>query len=334
MKKQTIFSLSSPYRDDFRIKAYTFGEGKKTLCVVGAMRGDEMQQLYLASQLVAWLKQVEEEGRIMPGISISVIPCANPSSINIEKRFWALDGTDINRMFPGYDQGETTQRIAAGVFEFIKDFQYGIQLASYYLTGQFLPHVRMFSTGFEDIEDAHLFGFPYINVSAPRPFDTVLLNYNWQIWETQAFSLYAGTTDVIDHDMAKVALDGIRRFMTQKEFILSADPSTPRSGESQSNDAPQSYAVDKSEAPPVSLSTIVTDQQLLSIQSPHAGLLVMHVSPGQQVQKGQVLASIMHPYEGNLVCNVEAPSPGIIFFARTKSITYQNTMLLRMIVPL
>jgi hypothetical protein len=33
-------------------------------------------------------------------------------------------------MFPGYDAGETTQRIAAGVFEKIKDYEYGIQFAS------------------------------------------------------------------------------------------------------------------------------------------------------------------------------------------------------------
>lgn len=194
MKVQTIFSMSSSYRDDFRIKAYTFGEGEKTLCIVGSMRGDEIQQQYVASRLVALLKFAEENNRIQPGISISVIPSVNPFSINIEKRFWALDNTDINRMFPGYNQGETTQRIAAGLFEFIKDFKFGIQLASYYLPGNFLPHVRMIHTGFEDVEDAKYFGFPYIAIRDPEPFDTVLLNYNWQIWETQAFSLYAGTT--------------------------------------------------------------------------------------------------------------------------------------------
>lgn len=315
--------MSSPYRDDFRIKAYTFGHGKKTLCIVGAMRGDEMQQLFVASQLVAWLKQVEHDGRISPGLSITVIPCANPSSINIEKRFWALDGTDINRMFPGYDQGETTQRIAAGLFEFIKDFEYGIQLASYYLPGQFLPHVRMFQTGFEDVSDARLFGFPYINLSTPKPFDTVLLNYNWQIWETQAFSLYAGTTDVIDHDMAKAALEGICRFMQEKGMVLG----------DVDDDDDDNDDVDDDVLQPVGegLATVVTDDRLVSVLSPHAGLLVVDVIPGQQVHKGQVLARIMHPYEGRLVCEVKSPTSGIIFFVRTKSITFQNTQLFRII---
>ena len=61
-----------------------------------------------------------------------------------------MDKTDINRMFPGYANGETTQRIAAAVFEALNGFEYGIQLASYYVPGDFIPHVRMLKTGYED----------------------------------------------------------------------------------------------------------------------------------------------------------------------------------------
>lgn len=55
--------------------------------------------------------------------------------MNIHKRFWPVDNTDVNRMFPGYDKGETTQRIAAGIFETVSGYDYGIQLASFYLRG-------------------------------------------------------------------------------------------------------------------------------------------------------------------------------------------------------
>lgn len=308
MKVQTIFRMSSPYRDDFRIKAYTFGDGEKTLCIVGSMRGDEIQQQYVASRLVALLKFAEENNHIRQCVSISVIPSANPFSINIEKRFWALDNTDINRMFPGYNQGETTQRIAAGLFEFIKDFKFGIQLASYYLPGNFLPHVRMIHTGFEDVEDAKYFGFPYIAIRDPEPFDTVLLNYNWQIWETQAFSLYAGTTDTIDHEMARISIDAICRFMTYKGMA--------------------SLSVDDSG---IKTPTIVEGKQLISIQAPHAGILIVEREAGQEVSQGETLARIMHPYEGYQVCDIKSPVSGTIFFARNKSITFQNTLLFRII---
>ena len=68
--------------------------------------------------------QLEAEGRITPGHKILIIPSCNPYSLNIQKRFWPIDNTDINRMFPGYDLGETTQRIADGVFREIMETLY------------------------------------------------------------------------------------------------------------------------------------------------------------------------------------------------------------------
>ena len=49
MQKETLFHLKSPYRDDLRIQGYRFGKGEKAACIVGALRGNEVQQLYVCS---------------------------------------------------------------------------------------------------------------------------------------------------------------------------------------------------------------------------------------------------------------------------------------------
>ena len=213
MRKEIIFEMSSPYRDTFRIQGYWFGTGEPSLAIVGPMRGDEAQQQYICATMVNDLQRIERRGEIEPGKSILVIPTCNPFSLNVNHRFWSMDGTDINRMFPGYDRGETTQRIAAAIFDKIKSFKYGIQLASFYVPGDFIPHVRMLKTGYEDIDGARLFGLPYITIREPLPFDTTLLNYNWQIWETKAFSLYSGHTETIDEDAALISREAMLRFM-------------------------------------------------------------------------------------------------------------------------
>ena len=168
MREETIFEMTSPCRDSFRIRGYRFGEGAKTLAIVGAMRGDEVQQQYICAQIVNRLGFIERHGGIAKGKSILVIPSCNPFSMNVSRRFWAMDNTDINRMFPGYANGETTQRIAAAVFEALNGFEYGIQLASYYVPGDFIPHVRMLKTGYEDVETARLFGMRYVTASRWR----------------------------------------------------------------------------------------------------------------------------------------------------------------------
>ena len=190
MREEILFEMKSPYRDSFKIKGFWFGEGEKTVAIVGAMRGDEIQQQYICARLVESLKDIERRWLLSDDVSVLIIPTCNPFSMNISHRFWAMDNTDINRMFPGYDKGETTQRIAAAIFEVLKNFKFGMQLASFYMPGDFVPHIRMLQTGFEDVEDAKLFGLPYVTTRKPLPFDTTLLNYNWQIWETKAFSIY------------------------------------------------------------------------------------------------------------------------------------------------
>lgn len=133
---------------------------------------------------------LENHGFLQKGLSVTVIPSANPFSMNIGKRFLAMDDTDINRMFPGYNKGETTQRIAAGLFEKLQGYEYGIQMASFYMPGEFIPHVRIVKTALDYADEGKDFGLPYVSVSEPAPLDTTLLNYNWQNWNTKAFSLY------------------------------------------------------------------------------------------------------------------------------------------------
>lgn len=84
------------------------------------------------------------------------------------------------------------------------------------MSGNFEPHVRMMKTGFEDVELAKKFGLPYVVIRKTRPYDTTTLNYNWQIWETHAFSIYTTTTESIDKESAKMAVRSILMFLAKE----------------------------------------------------------------------------------------------------------------------
>ena len=131
MKEEVIFRLETPYREPCMVRAFRFGSGQKSCAVAAGLRGNEVQQMFTAALLVQKLKALEEESAILRDHEILVIPCVNPFSMNISSRFWPMDQTDINRMFPGYDQGETTQRIAGALFDEVKEYEYGIHLASF-----------------------------------------------------------------------------------------------------------------------------------------------------------------------------------------------------------
>lgn len=306
MKQEIVFSMKSPYRDEFKIQGFRFGEGEKSVAIVGAMRGDEVQQQFTCSQIVKNLIKLEEQGKILPGHEIFVIPSANHFSMNIDKRFWAMDNTDINRMFPGYDKGETTQRIAAAIFESVRGYKYGIQLASFYMPGRFIPHVRMMETGFHNAKLAKKFGLPYVMLRKPKPYDTTVLNYNWQVFETDAFSIYAGETSSIDKDMAKTAWLSVLRFLHSIGAI----------------DHPMHEGY---------RSAVLKDDDLEIITSDQSGILYPIKETGDSIRQGDVLAKILDPFTGAVRSIIKSPISGTIFFSQHHPLVHQNTIMFKLV---
>ena len=270
------------------------------------MRGNEVQQLYCCSQLVKKFKQLEEEGRISEGIKILIIPCCNPYSMNTQKRFWTIDNTDINRMFPGYDLGETTQRIADGIFSQIKDYEYGIQFTSFYMPGDFIPHVRLMDEGYSDVVTALKFGLPYVVKRTVRPYDTATLNYNWQVWNTKAYSLYTSTTSRIDKKSAGQAVLSILRFCKSLGFVKYQE----------NGDHP---------------SKVISDKELISVRTAKSGIFEPLVKVGDSVEEGTPLAEIINPYDGLVMETLYAPKNGTLFFMHSDPITYAETGVIKMI---
>lgn len=306
MNKKLLFELKAQYRDSLRVYGYEFGEGEKSVCVVGAMRGNEVQQLLACGMLVKELKKYEKAGKIKKGKSVMVIPSVNPYSMNISKRFWPTDNTDINRMFPGYDKGETTQRIAAAVFEAVKDYENGIQFASFYMPGNFLPHVRMMKTGYEKSDLAKKFGMPYIILRDPKPYDSTTLNYNWQVWETNAFSVYTDSTDRPDMEGLKYGVDAVITFLKASGII---------SGKAKIKEN----------------AKVINERDLVNVKSKEAGVLKCRVSVNDEVTKGSVLAEIIDPYDFSVKKKIKSNVTGTVFFAQDNPLAFANAVLFKII---
>ena len=306
MKREILYSIKSPYREPMDIVGFRFGGGERTLAVVGAMRGNEVQQMYVCARLVKELEKLEKRHRIAGGKEILVIPCVNYYSMNIGKRFWTMDNTDINRMFPGYDLGETTQRIADGVFSNVKDYEYGIQLASFYQQGDFLPHVKMMKTDFAEPELMCSFGMRYGILRAPRPYDTTTLNFNWQIWETKAFSLYTNATDIIDDASAEDAVTAIMRFMCSAGII-------------------------NGKVQPGYRTEIIPENGTEQVRSDSAGIFRSMTYVGAHVEQNDVLGRIIDPLDCSEKSVITADHSGVVFFEYNKPLIDESTICFKII---
>ncbi len=306
MIKDLIYKFTSPYRGDFKVSAYHFNKGEKSCCIVGALRGNEIQQLYICSKLIKALGELEKQCKISYNHEITVIPCVNPFSVNVGKKFWCNDGRDINRDFPGSKTGEPTQRIAAEVLNTVSGYQYGIQFASFYIQGDFIPHVKMMETGRENKSLANLFGLPYVVLRDPKPFDENTLNYNWQINNTSAFSLYTNETENIDEESANIAVSAVLRFLSRMGII-------------------------KYHCHGGYMSTTLEENTLMPVRSTTGGIYRRIKRPGDEVVQDEVMAEILHPYENTVLEEIKAPCNGIVFFSHKSPLVSESTVVYKLI---
>lgn len=223
-------------------------DGGKRLCVVTGIHGDELEGQYVAFLLNQELQRHPEYLRGVP-----------------------LFDLDMNRIFPGYMQGGTTQRIAGALFDAVKGYRYGIHFASFYLPGDFVPHVRIMDTGYQTSSLGNLFGLPYVVMRTPKPIDTTTLNYNWQIWESNAFSIYTSETAHIDEESAAQAVSAVLRYLSRVGVVKY----TCHSG----------Y-----------LSTVINENDLATVLTPAGGIFRALRVPGQEVEYGDTIGEILDPF--------------------------------------
>ena len=188
----------------------------------------------------------------------------------------------------------------------MKDYDYGIQFASFYMPGDFIPHVRMMDTGKQNTSLAGLFGLPYVVIRKPRPIDTTTLNYNWQIWDTNAFSVYTAETDFIDEESAQQAVSAVLRFLTRMGILK--------------YNCHNGY-----------IATVINEEELMSVRTNTGGIYRRLCRPGDEVYTGQPLAEILDPYEGYVTSTILSPTDGIIFFTHKKPLATENEVICKII---
>ena len=323
MIERTLFSLDVPYRDPLEVKALSFGvdvsDGilgedadldalSPALCLVAGIRGNEVQQTLICALLARKLADLEQERALAPGKCVTVIPCANPSSMGIERRFWPGDNTDVNRMFPGYDAGETTQRIAAGIFDHVRGYRYGIHFSSFYLCGDFVPHVRIMHGPGESANHGRDFGLSFVVHHVPGSFDTTTLHYNWRLWDTEAYTFYTDKTEMADLKAAQDAVRSVLRFMAARGILLRATFGGKHAAE-------------------------LSEHALVPVFVPSGGIFCPVVRPGDIVDSGQMLATIISTKDGSTCASLVAPCEGMVFYVARTPLANRKTLAFQIVPP-
>lgn len=305
MNKIEIFRLESLSREPLIIEGFLFkGSDPKApkIAVVGAMEGEGVLPLYCASSLVSFFKNKIDDKKIKGDILI--IPSINHYALNSGKRFWPLDNTNINMMFPGYDQGETTQRIAKKIFDVLCEYEYGVILEKRLDPVNCMPYIKLFKSGYEDLKAAKRFGLRVIHHREMSSIDTVTLQYNWQLWGSKAFSLMCPNEDFVDISKANEINQSILRFMSKSKVI--------------------DYAIFNGYE-----SNVFSRDLIEVIKTPKSGIFIPKYKPGKYVSKGDYLGKIVDSLDGELIHEFISSCDGMITCNYNRALIYGNAVAFR-----
>ncbi|MDD2789127.1 MAG: M14 family metallopeptidase [Sulfurimonas sp.] len=305
MQKIEIIKITSLNREPLVVEGYFFqGSDPKapSVAIVGAMEGKTILPLYTASKLVDFLQNSLSDSKKILG-NILIIPSINHYALNINERFWPLDKTNLNMMFPGYDKGETTQRITKKVFDAIQGYTHGVILETRDDLSTCMPYVKEFKSGFEDLEDAKKFGLKIIHYKDLKPTDTVSLQYNWQLWETKAHSIVCPSTTELQVDSDEI-FEALVNFLNKNNIL-------------------QHKFLGGYE------STIITNEDMLIVKTPNSGIFVPIKKIGTQVKENEVIGQIIHALEGKVVHKIIAPCNGVITCSYKNALIFENAVAFR-----
>ncbi len=310
MNSPVLLQMTAPLREDFDIPYHDLGPDDAPVgaALVAGIHGNELNGVFVLSRLASFLAEIDDGKKPQHRLRqrVVIIPAVNVLGINLPTRVWPFDKTDINRMFPGYDAGETTQRIAWAVLEATRSAYYRIDVHSSNTEFEELPQIRLYEPTEQERESAMLFGLPAV---IERPMSTVFsstIGPAWRWNEGQNFVLQAGQAGDLQLHHCQRLFFSLVSFL-QRIGILEGPAM------SEVEDDTHYFSLN----------------QTFPVISENAGLFVSQLEVGRWVRGGEPIGDLYDSFTGQLRADIRAPVPGLISGIRRQPLLCEGDLVAR-----
>ncbi len=310
MSSPVLLQMTAPLREDFDIPYHDLGpkDEPPRAALVAGIHGNELNGVFVLSRLASFLTEVAEGKKPQQRLRqrVVLIPAVNVLGINLRSRVWPFDKTDINRMFPGYDEGETTQRIAWAVLKATRDAYYRIDVHSSNTAFEELPQIRLYEPSEQERQSALLFGLPAV---IERPMNTIFtstIGHAWRWSEGQNFVIQAGQAGDLQLHHCERLFFSMVAFL-QRTGILDGQPLSEEEQDSH----------------------YFSHNQTFPVISEQAGLFVSRLNVGRWVRAGEPIGYLYDGFYGHIRTEIKAPLSGLLSGIRRQPLLCEGDLVAR-----
>lgn len=310
MSQKALLRMSAPLREDIHIPYHDLGTKDKPpkAALVAGLHGNELNGVFALSRLANFLQGVEENRH--PGQELCervvIIPAVNVLGLNLRSRTWPFDQTDINRMFPGYDAGETTQRVAQAVLDVTRPAYYRIDIHNSNLDFEELPQVRLYAPTDRERMTACLFGLPAVIERPTNTLFTTTIGHAWQALGGENFVIQIGQAGNLQLPHCQQLFRALVAFLQRTGIVK---------GVSLSEEEEEVHTFGFNQAVPLLAET--------------AGWFVSHLEVGHWLKVGEPIGYVYDSFDGRLRAEITAPVSGLLSGIRRQPLLCEGDLIAR-----
>ena len=305
---KTVASLELPVGERLIIKKNSIRPlsctgREKRFCIVTGTHGDELEGQYVCYELN---RRIQAEMEHLKGI-VEIYPALNPLGIDTVTRAFPMVDVDMNRIFPGTQNGSVAELMAAQIVDDLvgADMCVDIHASNIYIRE--IPQVRMNeSTSEHLLPYAKLLNTDFIWVHQASTVMESTLAHSMNMMGVPTLVVEMGVGMRITEKFCLQLVDGI--FCLMKEMgIWDGEVITPKQ-------------------PIVSLGGEVG-----LVNAGTSGLFVSQVKHRHNIRKGEVIGEIVNPLDGTVLETLYAPCDGLIFTLRAYPIVENGALIARIL---
>lgn len=274
---------------------------EKRISIVTGTHGDELDGQYICYEII---KKVQMYPEKLKGI-VDIYPDVNPLGIDMGSRGIPMFDLDMNRVFPGDNNGAVAEYTAAGLIDDIIGSDFCLDIHSSNIFLKEMPQLRMTEENKDKLLPyAKKLNADFIWIYSSKTVLDATLAYSLNNMGVPTLVAEMGVGHRINNEYCQQLIEGIFNLMTELEVW---------------DDAPVN----------VRNSIVSTEGQVSFISAAGSGIFVSSINSMGTIGIGTHIGDIIEPITGKVIQRIESPTDGIIFSLREHPVVYKGALIAR-----
>ena len=274
---------------------------EKRISIVTGTHGDELDGQYICYEIIKKIQMYPEK---LKGI-VDIYPDVNPLGIDMGSRGIPMFDLDMNRVFPGDNNGAVAEYTAADLIDDIIGSDFCLDIHSSNIFLKEMPQLRMTEENKDKLLPyAKKLNADFIWIYSSKTVLDATLAYSLNNMGVPTLVAEMGVGHRINNEYCQQLIEGIFNLMTELEVW---------------DDAPVN----------VRNSIVSTEGQVSFISAAGSGIFVSSINSMGTIGMGTHIGDIIEPITGKVIQRIESPTDGIIFSLREHPVVYKGALIAR-----